>query len=189
MFIVSASAVNYRHEQKNLPKRYQARAIAATIGDVRVLNLYVPNGKAVGDEKYSYKLRWLDAVTAYIDNLRRAHDKTIIIGDFNITPADLDVHDPDAWRDKILCSTAERQALADILALGYRDAYRNLHPDTVQYSWWDYRMGGLRRNIGMRIDLTLCSNNLALHDAGIDTEPRHWERPSDHAPAWVAIKP
>ena len=96
MFIVSASAVNYRHEQKNLPKRYQARAIAATIGDVRVLNLYVPNGKAVGD--------------------------------FNITPADLDVHDPDAWRDKILCSAPERQALADILALGYRDAYRNLHP-------------------------------------------------------------
>ena len=136
MFIVSASAVNYRHEQKNLPKRYQARAIAATIGDVRVLNLYVPNGKAVGD--------------------------------FNITPADLDVHDPDAWRDKILCSAPERQALADILALGYRDAYRNLHPDTVQYSWWDYRMGGLRRNIGMRIDLTLCSDNLALHDAGID---------------------
>ena len=82
----------------------------------------------------------------------------------------------------------ERQALADILALGYRDAYRNLHPDTVQYSWWDYRMGGLRRNIGMRIDLTLCSDNLALHDAGIDTAPRHWERPSDHAPAWVAIK-
>ena len=156
MFIVSASAVNYRHEQKNLPKRYQARAIAATIGDVRVLNLYVPNGKAVGD--------------------------------FNITPADLDVHDPDAWRDKILCSAPERQALADILALGYRDAYRNLHPDTVQYSWWDYRMGGLRRNIGMRIDLTLCSDNLALHDAGIDTAPRHWERPSDHAPAWVAIK-
>ena len=84
----------------------QARAIAASVGNVRVLNLYVPNGKAVGDEKYSYKLRWLDAVTAYIDNLRRAHDKTIIIGDFNITPADLDVHDPDAWRDKILCSAA-----------------------------------------------------------------------------------
>ena len=95
---------------------------------MRVLNLYVPNGKAVGDEKYHYKLRWLDAVTAYIDNLRRTHEKTIIIGDFNITPADLDVHDPDAWRDKILCSAPERQALADILALGYRDAYRNLHP-------------------------------------------------------------
>ena len=164
----------------------QARAIAASVGDVRVLNLYVPNGKAVGDEKYSYKLRWLDAVTAYIDNLKRAHDKTIIIGDFNITPADLDVHDPDAWRDKILCSAPERQALANILALGYRDAYRNLHPDTVQYSWWDYRMGGLRRNIGMRIDLTLCSDNLALHDAGIDIAPRHWERPSTPRHGWLS---
>ena len=167
----------------------QARAIAATVGDVRILNLYVPNGKAVGDEKYHYKLRWLDAVTAYIDKIRRDYGKLVIIGDFNITPADLDVHDPAAWRDKILCSVPERQALAAILALGYRDAYRNLHPDTVQYSWWDYRMGGLRRNIGMRIDLTLCSDTLNVQAAGIHTVPRHWERPSDHAPAWVAIEP
>jgi exodeoxyribonuclease III (xth) len=166
----------------------QARAIAANVGDVRVLNLYVPNGKAVGDEKYTYKLHWLDAVTRYIDDLKREHPKLVIIGDYNIAPADLDVHDPDKWRDKILCSAPERQALANLLALGFKDAYRTLHPDSQQFSWWDYRMGGLRRNIGLRIDLTLTSDALTLADAGINTAPRHWERPSDHAPAWVKIK-
>lgn len=166
----------------------QARAIAANVGDVRVLNLYVPNGKAVGDEKYTYKLHWLDAVTRYIDDLKREHPKLVIIGDYNIAPADLDVHDPDKWRDQILCSAPERQALANLLALGFKDAYRTLHPDTQQFSWWDYRMGGLRRNIGLRIDLTLTSDALTLTDADINTAPRHWERPSDHAPAWVNIK-
>ena len=155
---------------------------------MRVLNLYVPNGKAVGDEKYTYKLHWLDAVTRYIDDLKREHPKLVIIGDYNIAPADLDVHDPDKWRDQILCSAPERQALANLLALGFKDAYRTLHPDSQQFSWWDYRMGGLRRNIGLRIDLTLTSDALTLADAGIDTAPRHWERPSDHAPAWVKIK-
>ncbi|MDO4642964.1 MAG: exodeoxyribonuclease III [Cardiobacteriaceae bacterium] len=165
----------------------QARAIAASVGNVRVLNLYVPNGKAVGDEKYTYKLQWLTAVTAYIETLRREHDNLVIMGDFNIAPDDLDVHDPEKWRDAILCSQPERQALHDILALGFIDAYRHCYPQEQQFSWWDYRMGGLRRNIGLRIDLNLCSTALTVQDAGVHMAPRRWERPSDHAPAWVKI--
>lgn len=165
----------------------QARAIAASYGDIRVLNLYVPNGKAVGDEKYHYKLKWLEKLHAYIAQLLQEHPKLIIIGDFNIAPNDIDVHDPKQWQDKILCSTPERNALQNLLSLGLIDAFRAIHPNRQQFSWWDYRMGGLKRNIGLRIDLTLVSQALTIHNADIDMTPRQQERPSDHAPAWVEV--
>lgn len=166
----------------------QARAIAASYGDIRVLNLYVPNGKEVGDEKYTYKLNWLDKLGDYVETLLSHHPKLVILGDFNIAPEDIDVHDPDKWRDKILCSAPERAALQRLLKMGLIDAYRHTHPDTQQFSWWDYRMGGLRRNIGLRIDLNLISPALTIKNAGIDMAPRERERPSDHAPAWVEIE-
>ncbi|SUO94592.1 exodeoxyribonuclease III [Suttonella ornithocola] len=165
----------------------QARAIAASYGDIRVLNLYVPNGKSVGDEKYQYKLAWLKKLIQYVKQTLTIHSKLVIIGDFNIAPADIDVHDPEAWRDKILCSPPERAALQALLDLGLTDAYRHIHPDTQHFSWWDYRMGGLRRNLGLRIDLTLTSSALTITDAGIDIEPRKRERPSDHTPVWVTV--
>ena len=166
----------------------QARAIAASYGDLRVLNLYVPNGKAVGDEKYHYKLGWLEKLQAYVARLLQEYPKLVVIGDFNIAPADIDVHDPKAWQDKILCSAPERQALQALFDLGLTDAFRARHPERQQFSWWDYRMGGLRRNLGLRIDLTLISPALQLIDADIDMAPREQERPSDHAPAWVEIQ-
>lgn len=166
----------------------QARAIAASYGDLRVLNLYVPNGKAVGDEKYHYKLGWLEKLQAYVARLLQDYPKLVVIGDFNIAPADIDVHDPKAWQDKILCSAPERQALQALFDLGLTDAFRARHPERQQFSWWDYRMGGLRRNLGLRIDLTLISPALQLIDADIDMAPREQERPSDHAPAWVEIQ-
>lgn len=165
----------------------QARAIAATYGEIRVINLYVPNGKAVGDEKYHYKLNWLEHLQRYIAASLAQYPKLVIIGDFNIAPSDIDVHDPKLWQDKILCSAPERQALQALLDLGFSDAFRAQHPERQQFSWWDYRMGGLRRNIGLRIDLTLVSPALTIQAADIDMQPREAERPSDHAPAWVEV--
>lgn len=179
-----------QHIRRGIPNNEgdpQARAICADYDGVTVLNLYVPNGKAVGDEKYAYKLGWLEKLTAYIECLLQENPRLVVIGDFNIAPADLDVHDPKVWQDKILCSAPERAALRRILELGLIDAYRACFPDTQQFSWWDYRMGSISRNIGLRIDLNLASEALQIENAGIDMAPRERERPSDHAPAWVQI--
>ncbi len=158
------------------------RTIAATIGGVRVINLYVVNGQAVGTEKYGYKLKWLDAVKDYLHAQVKAFDQVIVVGDFNITPEDRDVHDPEAWREQILCSTPERQALSKILELGFHDVFRKFDQEEKSFSWWDYRAAAFRRNMGLRIDLVLATDR--LHDACvncfIDKTPRKNERPSDH---------
>jgi len=163
------------------------RVIAATFGDVRVVNLYVVNGKAVGDPKYDWKLKWLDAVRAWIESESRTHDKLVVIGDFNIAPEDRDVHDPEAWRERILCSTPERAALARLLALGLIDVYRLFEQPGRVYSWYDYRQMAFRRKMGLRIDLILASAAMknACTASAIDLEPRKRERPSDHAPVWA----
>ncbi len=168
----------------------QRRAIAATVNGVRIVNLYVVNGQDIGTDKYAYKLRWLDAVHAWIENELRTHPQLVVLGDFNIAPDDRDVHDPLVWNDShILTSTAERAALQRLHALGLHDAYRLHHDEGGVFSWWDYRQAAFRRNLGLRIDLTLVSEALRARtrDAGIDREPRTWERPSDHAPAWVEL--
>ncbi len=169
----------------------QKRVIAATVGDVRIVNLYVVNGQDVGTDKYAYKLRWLQAVHTWLADELRAHQKLVVLGDFNIAPDDRDVHDSAVWNeDHILTSTAERDALKRLYALGLHDAYRLHHEQGGIFSWWDYRMAGFRRDLGLRIDLNLVSDALRPHvvAAGIDREPRTWERPSDHAPAWVDIR-
>ena len=169
----------------------QKRAIAATVGGIRIVNLYVVNGQDVGTDKYAYKLRWLEAVHAWLEQELREHPKLVVLGDFNIAPDDRDVHDPAVWNDShILTSTAERDALKRLVALGLHDAYRLHHEEGGVFSWWDYRMAGFRRDLGLRIDLTLVSEALRerASASGIDREPRTWERPSDHAPAWVQLK-
>ena len=167
----------------------QKRAIAASFGDLRVINLYVVNGKAVGDEKYDYKLRWLQAVHEWIATERARYPNLIVLGDFNIAPDDRDVHDPVAWKDQILCSVPERAALTGLLDQGLHDSFRLFSAEGGQFSWWDYRQAGFRRNIGLRIDLVLVSDALKsrCRAAVIDREPRTWERPSDHAPVWVEL--
>lgn len=169
----------------------QRRVLAASVGPLRLINLYVVNGQEVGSEKYAYKLRWLDAVTDWIADQLREHPRLVVLGDFNIAPEDRDVHDPEAWREKILCSTPERQALARLLSLGLHDSFRMFVDAAGRYSWWDYRAAGFRRNLGLRIDLVLLSDALrdAARAADIDVHPRRWERPSDHAPAWVELEP
>ena len=168
----------------------QARAIAATVGDVRIVNLYVVNGQDVGTEKYAYKLRWLEAVHAWLSDELRRYPKLVVLGDFNIAPDARDVHDPAVWNDDhILTSTAEREALQRLLALGLHDGFRLHNTDAGIFSWWDYRQAAFRRNLGLRIDLTLVSEGLrgAAVASGIDRTPRQWERPSDHAPAYVVL--
>ena len=162
----------------------QRRFIAATVDGVRVINLYVVNGKAVGDEKYSYKLNWLEHVTRQLQAELEQHDKIVVLGDFNIAPDDRDVHDPEAWAGKILCSEPEREALQRILDLGFVDTFRQFEQEEGIYSWWDYRTRGFQRGLGLRIDLILASRALAEHCTAshVDQAPRGWERPSDHAP-------
>jgi exodeoxyribonuclease-3 len=167
----------------------QRRVIAGTVDGVRVVDLYVVNGQEVGSEKYAYKLDWLARLHAWLAEEIARHPRLVVLGDFNIAPADIDVHDPAAWHEQVLCSTPEREALRAVEALGLVDSFRALHPDAQQFSWWDYRQGAFRRNIGLRIDLVLVSQAMrgALAGAGIDRVPRTWERPSDHAPAWIEL--
>ncbi|MNB65980.1 Exodeoxyribonuclease III [compost metagenome] len=168
----------------------QKRVIAGTFGDLRVINLYVVNGQDIGTGKYEYKLRWLEAVHAWIAEELQRHPKLIVMGDFNIAPDARDVHDPEVWNENhILTSTAERGALAKLLQLGLHDGFRLHNDEAGAFSWWDYRAAGFRRNLGLRIDLNLVSDALkgSVVASGIDREPRTWERPSDHAPAWVQL--
>jgi exodeoxyribonuclease-3 len=162
----------------------QKRVLAATVGPLRVVNLYVPNGQAVGSEKFAYKLRWLEALRPWLREEASRCARLLVLGDFNVAPEDRDVHDPAAWQGQNLVSAPERAALAAIVADGFIDVFRRFEQPEKSFSWWDYRMGAFRRNHGLRIDLILAHSTLgrlctACH---IDREPRTRERPSDHAP-------
>jgi exodeoxyribonuclease-3 len=167
----------------------QRRVIAATVGDLRIVDLYVVNGQEVGSDKYRYKLDWLAAVTDWLRDEIAKHPKLVVLGDFNIAPDDRDVHDPESWHEQVLCSTPEREALERILGLGLHDSFRLKDDSPGQFSWWDYRQAAFRRNLGLRIDLVLVSDALRsnVQSVGIDRVPRTWERPSDHAPAWIEL--
>lgn len=162
----------------------QKRVIAATCNDVRIINLYVPNGQDVSSDKYQYKLAWLEAVRGWIAQEVRHAERILVVGDFNIAPADADVHDPAAWKDQVLCSVPEREALKAITDLGFRDCFRLFPQEAQSFSWWDYRAAGFRRNLGLRIDLILANTTFsqACTSCLIDKQPRKLERPSDHAP-------
>ncbi|MGI9229888.1 MAG: exodeoxyribonuclease III [Gammaproteobacteria bacterium] len=162
----------------------QKRLLAVEVDGVCVLNLYVPNGSETGSEKYAYKLDWLARLDDYTERLMQEHTNLILTGDFNIAPADADVHDPEEWRDKILCSEPERAALNKLMDKGMQDTFRLFDQDPNTFSWWDYRAAGFRRNRGLRIDLILASKLLAgrCRMAFIDKAPRTLERPSDHTP-------
>ena len=139
----------------------QRRILAVTVGDVRIINLYVVNGSEVGSEKFEYKLHWLDRVTSWIETEMAQYEKVVVLGDFNIAPDDRDVYDPEAWKEKILCSTPERDALKKILDLGLRDTFRLFDQEERTWSWWDSRMNLFRRKLGLRIDLVLASKAMS----------------------------
>lgn len=162
----------------------QRRVLAATIAGVRVIDVYVPNGQAVGSEKYQYKLRWLAALEGYVAAQLARHPRLVVLGDYNIAPEDRDVHDPKAWEGSVHVSEPERAALRALVDTGLEDCFRRFEQPEKSFSWWDYRMMAFRRNAGLRIDLILASRPLAEKCAAchIDKAPRRLERPSDHAP-------
>lgn len=163
------------------------RAIASTVNDTRVINIYVPNGQSLGSEKFSYKINWLNDFIQWVKEQQQIYEKIIILGDFNIAPSDLDVYDPAIWQNSILTSQDERSLLQDILNLGFVDSYRDLNPTDPGFSWWDYRAGSFRRGNGLRIDLILTSHNISLESCIVDLEPRGWAKPSDHTPVVLSF--
>jgi exodeoxyribonuclease-3 len=167
----------------------QKRLISGTVDGVRVVGAYMPNGQEVGCDKYEYKLRWLNALAEWLDGELRHSPQLALCGDYNIAPDDRDVHDPARWRDCILVSEPERAAFRRLLALGLCDSFRLFEQPEKTFSWWDYRMLGFQKNLGLRIDLILLSQPLAdrCTAAGVDRAPRKRERPSDHAPVWATL--
>ena len=162
----------------------QSRVLAADFDGVRVVSVYVPNGQSVGSDKYQYKLRWFEALAAWLRGQLAAHPRVAVLGDFNVAPEERDVHDPAAWSGQVLFSEPERAALKALFGLGFADAFRLFDQPERSYTWWDYRMNAFRRKMGLRIDHVLLSPELAAlcRACSIDPEPRRLERPSDHAP-------
>ncbi|MBS4098380.1 MAG: exodeoxyribonuclease III [Sulfuricella sp.] len=168
----------------------QKRILAVTINEVRVVCVYVPNGQSLDSDKYQYKLRWLDALLGWLENEIRRYPRLALLGDYNIAPQDADVYDPSAWEGQVLCSGPERERFVRLMALGMKDAFRLFAQQEKSYSWWDYRMNAFRRNLGMRIDHILLSEELTEKCVScmIDKSTRKLERPSDHAPVIVEIR-
>ncbi len=177
--------------QRNMPGHDdpQSRIIAATLpgpgGEpVRVISAYCPNGQAVGSEKYAYKLEWFARLRDWLGDELRRHPQLAILGDYNVAPADEDVHDPAAWEGEVLVSGPERAAFGALLELGLSDTFRQFEQAPKTFTWWDYRRFAFRRNAGLRIDHILASGPLAprCRSCVVDKTPRGWEKPSDHAP-------
>ena len=162
----------------------QRRVVLATGDGTRVGCAYVPNGQSVGSEKYEYKLKWFAAFERWLREELKRYPRLAVLGDYNVAPEDRDVHDPKAWEGQVLCSEPEREAFRRLVAIGLADAFRLFDQPEKSFTWWDYRMGAFRRNLGLRIDHILLSPELATKCASctIDLEPRRLERPSDHAP-------
>jgi len=169
----------------------QARVITASVRGLRLVGAYFPNGQAPGTDKFAYKMRWLDALRAWLRTELAAHPKLVLLGDYNIAPEDRDVHDPAAWLGQIHCTPQERAHFRALLDLGLHDAFRLFDQPPKSWSWWDYRNLAFRRNQGLRIDHILVSEALRaqVRACSIDKEPRKAERPSDHAPVIVALEP
>lgn len=165
----------------------QKRVISGTLDGVCIVNLYVPNGSAIGSEKYDYKLRWLAVLKTYLTEILGQYEKVNVCGDFNIALEDRDIYDPTDKDTHIMASPEERAALQAVLSVGFADAFRKFNQEGGHFSWWDYRAASFRRNLGWRIDHHYLSPVLyeQAQRCAIDTEPREWEKPSDHAPVIV----
>jgi exodeoxyribonuclease III len=183
--LLARSPLTFEDPQLGLagePEPSEARWCEATIGGIRFASTYVPNGRTLDSPEYPRKLAFLDAMTRLA--AMPASEPSVIAGDMNIAPADIDVYDPGAFVGGTHVSDAERDRLRQILDAGYVDAYRHAHPDEQQFTWWDYRAGNFHKGLGLRIDLMLCDETLAprIQSCGIDRNFRKGTKPSDHAP-------
>lgn len=167
----------------------QARVIAGTVQGVRVIGAYFPNGQAPESDKFAYKMRWLEALSAWVRQELALHPRLVLMGDFNIAPTDADVYDPVAWAGQIHCTPQERAHFEQLLEAGLVDAFRLFEQPAKSWSWWDYRNLAFRKNQGLRIDHILVSTALRtwVRSCDIDKQPRKNERPSDHAPVVVTL--
>jgi exodeoxyribonuclease III len=164
----------------------EARAVAATCGEIRVVSVYVPNGRAPGSDHYQYKLAWLASLREVVAS---GPEETVVCGDMNIAPTDDDVFDPDAYAGHTHVTPPEREALAELQALGLRDVVRDRWPDQRVFTYWDYRAGMFHQDLGMRIDLMLAGAPVAerVKAAWVDRHARKGKGPSDHAPVIVDL--
>ena len=176
---------------KNIPgfEDEQSRVLCATIGGLRVIGAYFPNGQEPGSDKFAYKMRWLTALREWVRAEMAAHPQLVLMGDYNITFDDLDVWDPEGLRETIHCTTEERLHLNALIDLGLSDAVRLFPQPEKNFSWWDYRDFGFRRKRGLRIDHILITEALKAQASAcvVDVAPRKNERPSDHAPVVLTL--
>ena len=195
--IASDTNTTFLKPVRNMPnfEDEQQRILAATIPfagmpPIRLVSAYFPNGQSPDSEKFAYKLNWLSSLQTWLESELIQNPRLALLGDFNIAPADEDVHDPKAWEGQNLVSPPERDAFQALLGLGLHDSFRMFEQAPKTYSWWDYRMMGFRRNAGLRIDHILLSEALKQKCSAsiVDKEPRTWEQPSDHAPVIAQIK-
>jgi len=165
----------------------QKRVLAITIGNVRIVNLYIPNGQSLASAKFVYKMSWLHALKDFLAQEVKEHPHVLVMGDFNIAPTDEDIYNPLAWEGEVLCSPAERDLFNELLALGFKDCFRLQAQPKNSFSWWDYRMDAFSQNKGLRIDHILATHALAESciRCGIDKAPRGLDRPSDHTPVFA----
>ena len=169
----------------------QARYVEATIGDLRVGSLYLPNGNPADTDKFTYKLAWMKRLQARARDLLAQECPFVLAGDYNVCPTDDDVYDPVGWRDDALCRPESRRSFRALINLGLVDAFRVLHSEPHRYSFWDYQQGRWYRDEGLRIDHLLLSPQVAdrLIAADIDKGPRGKDKASDHTPVWCEIAP
>lgn len=166
----------------------QARVIAATVGSLRVFSIYAPNGQSIGSPAYQYKLHWYHRLRDCIAKEQIAN--IVVCGDFNVAPEDIDVYDPNLWRETIMCSDGERAAFRELCKMGLLDTLRIHHKEGELFSWWDYQMRAFEKNRGLRIDAILASEKLSkkCNASGIDIEMRGGKEPSDHSPVWAEFQ-
>jgi exodeoxyribonuclease III len=169
---------------------HQARMLAGTLGGVRVVGAYFPNGQSPDSDKFQYKMQWLKALRDWLVLELASHPRLVLLGDFNIAPEDRDVYDPVAWAGQILCTPEERAHFRSLLDIGLVDAFRLFEQPPKSWTWWDYRNLAFRRNQGLRIDHILVAEALrpGVSACVIDKLPRKNERPSDHAPVLIELE-
>jgi len=168
----------------------QSRLITTNVNGIEIVNVYIPNGQAVGSEKYAFKLTWMQRLHDFFANHYDPKTPVLLCGDFNVAPDERDVHDVRLWNGRIMFSEGEHAALQHIKDWGFTDAFRLHTEDGGHFTWWDYRAGAFRRNLGLRIDHVWISEPLIERSVRtwIDKEPRKWEKPSDHAPVLAEFR-
>jgi len=173
---------NFHDEQK----RFISTEVDFNKQKILIMNGYFPNGQSLDSDKFIYKQSWINALLAFI---KTKNTNSLLMGDFNIAPNDVDCHDPDKWTGTVLTSDIERNLFKEIVECNFTDSYRHLNKNEPGFTWWDYRMAAFRRNLGLRIDHILASNNLInfLKDFTILSDYRKLERPSDHAPIMLTL--